>query len=202
MKGLWGLVRLVITSRASKDGQNDAAKSLPAPVGQQKGQDQFGRYPPWGVDYRVPDGARALCVAPEGGSQLCAVGARHDKYTPDYDDDNWSFVLYNEVSGTTVKLRTDGGVQIAGKDSQIELKADGTLNVKNASGATIEMKAAGVISFNGGTQNVIRSTDRVLMSSDLVTWIGAVTTATGVPPLPGPPYYAGNCVDGNPKVKA
>jgi hypothetical protein len=200
MKGLWGLVRMVITARASKDGQNDAAKSLPAPIGQQKGQEQFGRYAPWGVDYRVPDGARALCVAPEGGSQICSVGARHDNYTPDYEDDKWSFVLYNEVSGTTIKLRTDGGVQISGKDSLIELKADGTLNVNNASGATIEMKAAGVISFNGGTLDVNRVGDSVVMGGNFRTYLDMLSAATHVPPYVGDAI--GSTASGNPKVKA
>jgi hypothetical protein len=197
---------MVITSRMSSDGQNDAARSTPGAVGSQQGQDQFGRYPPWGFDYRVPNGARAICVAPEGGSQICSVGCRHDDYPPDFDDDKWTTTMHNEVAGTWVKLRSDGGVQVGGKGSLFELKSDGTAKLTNRSGASVEMKAGGVISFNGGQLPVNRSGDRVDRTADMKTWMTQVEgyingLAHGaVAPLTS--EVIGATIDGNSSVQA
>lgn len=218
---VWGLVRMGITSRTSSDGENDAIKGTPGPPGSQAGQDQCGRYYPWGFDSRVPDGARALLVAPEGSSaNLALVGAVHDKHQPDYADENWTQTIYNEVAGTWVKLRKDGGIQVGAKDSLFELKADGSFKLTAADGAnlefkadgtgkwtsatggTIEMQAAGVISFNGGNSNVIREGDGVLRNLALKTWMTQVEVFTGAAVTPFVGERIGTSLDGNPKVHA
>lgn len=181
LSDLWGMIRFGIGSVTSKDGQADAIGSTPGPLGSTKGQDQTARYYPWGFDSRSPTGGKRLCIAPGGGSQLVQVGERNDKAPPDYADEGWTTILHNERNDTWVKLRKDGGVQIAGKGALIELKPDGT------------------IQHNGGTLTVNRQGDAVAQGSAMKTWMTAVTTATMVPPLVGTDI--GTTGPGSPKVK-
>jgi len=200
MGNSWGLIRFGIGSRTSKDGEQDAVHGTPGRPGTQQGQEIIGRYYPWGYDSRSPTDGKCVLVSPNGGSQAVKIGERNPKAQPDYDDENWTVIMHNEVQGTYVKLRKDGGVQVAGKDSLFELKSDGTAKWSSASGAAIEMKAKGVISLNGGTSHVIREGDGVNRNLAMAAWMKSVGAATGVGDLPTDRF--GFTTDGNPKVDA
>lgn len=203
---LWGLIRFGIGARTSKDGQSDSIRATPGPAGTGMGQETVCRYYPWGYDSRSPDGGKRLCVAPGGGSSLALIGERNDKAKPDYDDDNWTVTLHNEVEKTFIKLRKDGGVLVSGKAGSFEMRADGTAKWTSQSGATIEMGAGGNISLNGGNSNVIRQGDGVLRNDPMQTWMTQVTAAVnalaGGSVTPFPTERIGVAIDGNPKVTA
>lgn len=200
---LWGMVRFGITSRVSSTGAQDAIRSTPAQTGQQQGQDTIVRYPPWGFESRMPVGGLVVCVSPQGGSNVAQIGGRHDKYKPDYDDAEWTQTLYNEVSGTWVKLRKDGGVQVRGKDSLFELKANGTAKWTSAGGASVEL-TGDTIKLNGGSIKANRQGDPVIAAAGMVTWMSQVATfingiAPGTVAPPAPPNF-GVTDGGNPKI--
>lgn len=176
----WGLVRIGVGALTSKDGEQDAVHGTPGRPGSKPGQEIVGRYYPWGFDSRSPTDGKCALISPGGGSNAIKIGERNSKAKPDYDDENWTLILHNEVQGTYVKLRKDGGVQVAGKDSLFELKSDGTAKWSSGSGASIEMKATGVISLNGGTSHVIREGDGVDRNLAMSVWMKAVGAATGV----------------------
>lgn len=203
---IWGMIRFGIGARSSKDGQSDAIRATPGPQGTGMGQETVARYYPWGYDSRSPDGGKRLCVAPNGGSNLAQIGERNDKAKPDYDDEDWTVTLHNEVDKTWVKLRKDGGVQVSGKAGSFEMKADSTAKWTSQSGATIEMQAGGNISLNGGNSPVIRLGDGVQRNLIMATWMTQVTAAVnGLVPGAVTAFAGeriGNSIDGAPKVTA
>lgn len=166
--GLWNFIRFGFTSFLSSNGEDDKIKSTPGKAGSPQGQETFGRYFPWGYDARMPTGGNAVLVSPQGGSNLACVGARHDKYPPDYADENWTAILHNEKSGTWVKLRKDGGVQISA----------------NGGAGFIEITSAGQIKLGGDAVAVIKSGDRVFATADMIAWMVAVGAVTMVGPGP------------------
>lgn len=169
MGSLWSLIRLGIGALTSKDGQADAIRSTPGPIGSTAGQEQAARYYPWGYDSRSPAGGKRLCVAPSGGSNLVAIGERNDSAKPDYDDPDWTAILHNESTGTWIKLRSDGGVQIQGNGLAKGL---------------IEIKADGSIQLNGNAVAVIKSGDGVTPTADMLAWMNSVGGFCGFPPPP------------------
>lgn len=185
---IWGMIRFGIGARSSKDGQADAIRATPGPKGTGMGQETVCRYYPWGYDSRSPDGGKRLCVAPNGGSNLAQVGERNDKAKPDYDDEDWTATFHNEVSGTWVKLRKDGGVQVGGKGNLVELKADGSVKLSNAKGASVEL-IEGVVRINGGNVPANRRGDPVVMTADFLTWLQGLA-AKATYPTPIPPSFA------------
>lgn len=176
---IWSLVRLGIGALTSKDGQGDKVSGTPGPVGTTKGQETAARYYPWGYDSRSPTGGKRLCVAPVGGSNLVQVGERNDAAKPDYDDEGWTTILHNEVAGTWVKLRKDGGVQIKGNNKTlIEIAADGSIK----------------LGVNGGTEvAVIKNGDAVSPTPDMAAWMNAVGSFAGSPPPPSLANKIGTC---------
>lgn len=176
---IWSLVRLGIGALTSKDGQGDKVSGTPGPVGTTKGQETAARYYPWGYDSRSPTGGKRLCVAPVGGSNLVQVGERNDAAKPDYDDEGWTTILHNEVAGTWVKLRKDGGVQIKGNNKTlIEIAADGSIK----------------LGVNGGTEvAVIKNGDAVSPTPDMAAWMNAVGSFADSPPPPSLANKIGTC---------
>ena len=203
---IWAMVRLGIGSLTSKDGQGDKIRATPGPQGTGRGQETVARYYPWGFDSRSPNGGQRLCVAPSGGNNLVQVGERNDAAKPDYDDENWTAILHNEVGKTWVKLLKDGGVVVSGKGGSIEIKADGTAKWESGSGATIEMKAGGTLSFNSGNSKVIREGDGVLRNALVATWMTQVTVAVNALSMGAVTPFVGDRIgittDGNTKVTA
>lgn len=185
---LWSLVRLGIGALTSKDGQGDKVSGTPGPVGSTKGQETAARYYPWGYDSRSPTGGKRLCVAPVGGSNLVQVGERNDAAKPDYDDEGWTTIVHNEVAGTWVKLRKDGGVQVGGKDSLFELKADGTAKWTAKGGASVELTGT-TIKLNGGSLTANRQGDPVIATADFIIWLQGLATKAAYP-TPLPPTFA------------
>lgn len=185
---LWGMIRFGIGALTGKNGEGDKIGGTPGPIGSPKGQETAARYYPWGFDSRSPTGGKRLCVAPNGGSNLAQVGERNDKAPPDYDDENWTAIFHNEQAGTWVKLRKDGGVQVGGKGNLVELKADGSLKLSNAKGASVEL-IEGVVRLNGGNVPANRRGDPVVMTVDFLTWLQGLA-AKAAYPTPLPPSFA------------
>lgn len=181
---IWGLIRFGIGALTSKDGKTDQIESTPATVSSQKGQELAPRCYPWGFDSRSPTGGKRLLVSLSGGTQLAQIGERNDNAKPDSDDTDWSTILHNEVAGTWVKLRSDGGIQMGAKSAMVELRKDGSVWITDKAGGLLRVKD-GDITFNGGNVPVNRQGDSVLQSGAMATWMASVTAATGVPPLVG-----------------
>ena len=172
MGSVWSIVRLGIGALTSKDGQADAIRSTPGPIGSAAGQEQTARYYPWGFDSRSPAGGKRLCVAPSGGSNLVAIGERNDAAKPDYGDPDWTTILHTEATGTFIKLRSDGGVQIQGNGLAKGL---------------IEIKPNGSIELNGNAVAVIKSGDGVSPTADMLSWMNLIG---GFCAIPVPPTVA------------
>lgn len=196
MTVLWTLIRFGITALTSKDGQADKLKGTPGRVGGSVGQETVARYYPPGFDARPPPGGQAVLIAPGGGSNLVKVGERNEKFRPDFDDEQWTTILHNENAGTWVKLRKDGGVQVGGKGSLIELKANGTLKLTSSGGAQVEL-TGDVLKLNGGTTRANRQGDAVIPTTEFATWLAGLAAAAMY--TTPPPTFA--VTDGgNPKV--
>lgn len=155
---LYNLVTYRITARSSSDGQDDAVEGPPVAVpGQQRRSEGVRRMFPWGYDARPPAGAEGVAVAPMGGSQSFLVGADHPQHKPDFDDSEWSTIMHNEVAGTWVKLRADGGVRVEGKGGKVEVTKDGKITVDAAQNQDVVV--------NSGTLKVARDTDPVAIGT-------------------------------------
>lgn len=176
---IFGLVRYVVTSRVSSDGLSDGAKGPPVPQGgttqaQQPRQELFARFYPWGFDSRMPINGTGVTVAPSGGTNQMLVGARHPNYTPPFTDETWTTILHNEVGGTWVKLRADGGVVIEGKGSKIEQSADGTVRIDSKAGQNIILNGGSLDNARkddgvwAGVLKIVNSTDG--MTQDKTEW--------------------------------
>jgi hypothetical protein len=156
--------------------QLDAVEGPPVAVpGQQRRSEGVRRMFPWGYDARPPAGAEGVAVAPMGGSQSFLVGADHPQHKPDFDDSEWSTIMHNEVAGTWVKLRADGGVRVEGKGGKVEVTKDGKITVDAAQNQDVVV--------NSGTLKVARDTDPVRPSSEMQAFLTAtITLLNGLAP--------------------
>jgi hypothetical protein len=132
----------------------------------------------------MPPEGQAVVAAPSGSDcSKAIIGARHSKFKPDADA-AWTVIIYNEIAGTSIKLRSDGGVQITGKGASSEVKADGSIVLSTSAGASVELNGVAV-KVNGGTKPVNRAGDPVIMANDFVIWLQGLASAASYPtPLP------------------
>lgn len=148
MGRLYNLVGYRRISSASSNGQNDRVEGPPARVGEKPRAEGARRMYPWGMDSRHPEGCESVTVSPLGGSQSFIIGADHPTAAPDHADANWTMILHNEVAGTWVKLRKDGGVQVEGKGARIEITKDGDITIVPATGKTIRLGDAADVNLD------------------------------------------------------